>query len=75
MKQKQQCVCVESKDRMTGERCRPRALGHHQSTSGQQPDDDSGDDDGDDDGGDDAGDDRIEEGGCSDLNWEHVRAY
>ena len=51
------CSCVESKDRMTGERCRPRALGHHKSTSGQQPDDDSDDDDDNDDDGDDGDDD------------------
>ena len=51
---------VESKDRMTGERCRPRALGHHKSTSGQQPDDDSDDGDGDGDESDD-----VENGGCA----------
>ena len=45
---------------MTGERCRPRALGHHQSTSGQQPDDDGGDDDGDGDESDD-----VENGACA----------
>ena len=54
---------------MTGERCRPRALGHHKSTSGQQPDDDSGDDDGDES-------DDVENGGCAiNDSFVHLDLY